>query len=329
MTLNKEQIIGGIIAVVTGDALGLPVQFLSRSEVRQHPVTGMRGGGAFDLPPGTWSDDSSLTLCLVESLTEKGYDLKDMAERFVRWYRDGYMTPFGKSFDIGHATSVAMRRLMKGIDPLEAGPAGEEDNGNGSLMRILPAAIYFGHLSDEELVKKVSDISKITHGHPRSQLGCSLYALLVKALLEGENPEDAYKTMRGKAAKLSWPPELSGELIHYQRLLGGYLHEVSEEVIQATGYVVYTLEAAVWSLLTTKSFEECLLKSVNLGLDTDTVGAVAGGLAGICYGLAAIPREWRLQIIKYEEILAMSQAFADQMPARSGTQCAMPLMGIL
>lgn len=305
-----DKIVGGILGVVTGDALGLPIQFLSRAEVKQDPVTDMRGGGAFDMPPGTWSDDSSLTLCLLESLVKKGYDPKDIADRFVRWFRDGYMTPFGESFDIGHATRVALRRLMKAVDPLEAGSAGEEDNGNGSLMRILPAAIYFANLSDQELIGKVCAISRITHGHPRSQLGCSLYALLVKALLAGKSPDEAYQSVRVKAEELIWPEELGRELKCYQRLLDGDLAQLSEDEIQSTGYVVHTLEAAVWCLLTTRSFQEALLKAVNLGLDTDTVGAVAGGLAGIYYGLAGIPAEWRSQIIKYEEILELSWEFA-------------------
>ena len=306
----KAQIIGGIIGVVIGDALGLPAQFLSRAEVKQNPIKGMSGGGTFGLPPGSWSDDSSLTLCLVESLTQKGYDPVDIANRFIRWYRDGYMTPYGESFDIGSATSVAMRRLIRGIAPLDAGPAGEENNGNGALMRILPAAVYFAHLTDEELVQKVAAISRITHGHPRSQLGCSLYALLIKTLLQGNTPQKAYTMLLGKAAQLRWPVGMREELKYYERLLSGYMHEVSEEAIQSTGYVVHTLEAAVWALLTTENFDECLLKSVNLGLDTDTVGAVAGGLAGITYGLTAIPPEWLRQIVKYEEILAMSHSFA-------------------
>lgn len=308
--MNEERIVGGIIGVVIGDALGLPVQFLSRTEVRQNPVTGMQGGGAFEMPPGTWSDDSSLTLCLVESLVTKGYDLNDIAGRFVRWFRVGYLTPFGFSFDIGRATELAMTRLIKGIDPLEAGPADERDNGNGSLMRILPAAIYFAHLPDQELINKVSDISKITHGHPRCQLGCVLYALFVKALFAGESLHEAYEYMRVKAREIIEPSGLGRELKYYKRLMDGNLPHLFEDDIQSSGYVVDTLEAAVWCFLTTRSFEEALLKAVNLGLDTDTVGAVTGGLAGLYYGLTGIPQEWQSLIIKKDEILDLSRQFA-------------------
>lgn len=307
--MNEERVVGGILGVITGDALGLPVQFLTRTEVRQNPVIEMRGGGAFDTPPGTWSDDGSLTLCLVKSLIENGYDLKDIAERFVRWFQDGYCTPFGQSFDIGHATRVAMRRLIKGSLPLEAGPADEGNNGNGSLMRILPAVLYFSHLPDAEMIKKVCEVSKITHRHPRSQLGCSLYALFVKGLLAGESPDVAFENLRVHGQEVFKGTELQRELIYYKRLIDGTLPQLNEDEIESSGYVVHTLEAAVWCLLTTRSYKEALLKAVNLGLDTDTVGAVTGGLAGVYYGLAGIPEEWMTKIIKRSEILDLGREF--------------------
>jgi ADP-ribosylglycohydrolase len=309
--MKDDRVVGGILGVVTGDALGLPVQFLSRSQVRKNPVTEMRGGGAFDTPPGTWSDDSSLTLCLTESLILSGYDLRDIADRFVKWYRDGYMTPFGQPFDIGYATSVAIGRLMKGLSPFESGPAGEEDNGNGSLMRILPAAIYFSNLPERELIEKICEVSKITHGHPRSQLGCSLYALFIKGLLAGENPGAAYRNMSIKAHTVFEGTQLENELLYYKRLIDNISPELYEDEIKSTGYVVDTLEAATWCFLTTNSFKEALLKAVNLGLDTDTVGAVTGGLAGVYYGLEGIPEEWLSMIIKKDEILEASRKFAN------------------
>jgi len=310
LTINEEKIVGGILGVVTGDALGLPVQFLSRDEVQSRPVARMQGGGAFNTPAGTWSDDSSLTLCLTASLVEKGYDLTDIAQRFVRWFRDGYCTPWGYAFDIGNATRAAMRNLLQGVAPLQAGPAGENSNGNGSLMRILPAALYFAHLPDRELIQRISEVAKITHGHPRSQLGCSLYALYVKELLAGANPEAAYDNLRVKAQTVFAGSELERELAHYQRATSGCLQGLPKDEIRSTGYVVDTLEAALWCLLTTGGFQEAVLKAVNLGLDTDTVGAVAGGLAGVCYGLEGIPAEWLAAIIGHDWILALARRFA-------------------
>lgn len=308
--MKEERVVGGILGVVTGDALGLPVQFLSRAQIKLQPVTIMQSGGAFDTPVGTWSDDSSLTLCLTESLVEAGYDVNDIADRFVRWYRDGYCTPFGRSFDIGHATTVAMKRLIKGVPPLEAGPVDEDSNGNGSLMRILPAVVYFAHLPNNELVKKVCQVSQITHGHPRSQLGCCLYALLVKDLLAGKSPDVAYQNMRVKAQELFTESKLGQELKYYNRLIDGSLPQLFEDEIKSSGYVVYTLEAAIWCFLTTQSFEDAILKAVNLGIDTDTVGAIAGGLAGVYYGFSSIPENWLTQLVQYQKILDLSRKFA-------------------
>lgn len=308
--MNEERVIGGILGVVTGDALGLPVQFLSRIEVRQNPVSEMRAGGAFDTPRGTWSDDSSLTLCLMKSLTEKGYDLSDIAKQFIRWFQDGYCTPYDRAFDIGFTTGDAISRLIKGVPPLEAGPMGENDNGNGSLMRILPAAIFFAYLPDKEFIKRVCNVSKITHGHPRSQLGCSLYAIYVKELLTGKNPEVAYQTMRDKAQMLFKGLELEKELGYYHRIIDGSLPELSENEINSTGYVVYTLEAAIWCFMTTVKYKDAVVKAVNLGLDTDTVGAITGGLAGVYYGLSGIPQEWLSMVIKKDWILDLCHEFA-------------------
>lgn len=306
----EDQIIGGIVGVVTADALGLPVQFLSRDEVRRKPVAEMRGYGTFSMPPGTWSDDSSMTLCLTESLTEKGYDLYDIADRFVRWYRDGYCTPHGRSFDIGQATDIAMRRLILGAHPLNAGPIDEQSNGNGSLMRILPAAIYFSHLPDPELVVKVSEVSRITHGHSRSLLGCSLYALLIKELLAGVDREQAYRHLCQQAPVLFNGTALEKELGHYSRLLSGSLPALRDHEIQSSGYIVHTLEAAIWCFMQTDSYRDAILKAVNLGLDTDSIGSATGGLAGVCYGLSGIPEEWVATLVKNSEITQLARRFA-------------------
>lgn len=307
---REEKILGGILGVVVGDALGLPVQFLYREEVRQNPVKEMTGYGTFNTPPGTWSDDSSLTLCLVESLCEAGYDLLDIGNKFLHWYNEGYWTPFGEAFDIGGATHQAMLRLMAGVDPLNAGPAGERNNGNGSLMRILPAVLYFSELEDQEMMHKVCQVSRITHGHPRSQLACCLYALVVKGLLIGNEPVIAYKQMLEKVNRNLIDSDLVDELPHYKRILNGALPGLPERAIKSSGYVVDTLEAALWCFLNNNNFTDTLLTAVNLGKDTDTVGAVTGGLAGVYYGYGAIPEEWIRILIRSEEIMALTERFA-------------------
>lgn len=312
LNLNEKAVIGGIIGVVVGDALGLPVQFMTKTEIRKKPITEMTGGGTFRLEPGAWSDDSSLTLCLAESLSEVGYNPKDIAQRFVRWYRDGYMAPFGESFDIGGTTVEAMERLIAGIDPLEAGPTDVRSNGNGSLMRILPATIYFAHEPEDTMINRICEVSKITHGHPRSQLACCLYSLFIKELLTGGSPDEAYNTMRIKSQTLFVDSELGKELNHFQRIINGELPNLTEHDIRSGGYVVETLEAALWSFLTTSTFKDSVLKAVNLGWDTDTVGAITGSLAGVYYGFTNIPTDWRRKLIKYEEILSLTNQFAER-----------------
>lgn len=306
---HDDRIRGGILGVIVGDALGLPVQFLTREEVFTEPVTGMRGYGTFNYPAGTWSDDGSLTLCTVESLTLADYNLTDMSERFLKWFDSGYLTPFDESFDIGRTTAEAMVQLKRGVNPIEAGPKDEHSNGNGSLMRILPTALYFTELSDREFIKKLSEISRMTHGHPRSQLGCVLYGLYVKALLLGEDPSQAYETLGKKAPESVKGTILENELPTYQRILDGSLLTLSEEEINSSGYVVDTLEASIWCLLQYSDFNGTLLKAVNLGEDTDTVGAVAGGLAGVYYGLSEIPKQWVDELIKKDKILELIEHF--------------------
>lgn len=154
--------------------MGVPVEFIDRRQLREKPVKDMIGYGTHNQPPGTWSDDTSLTLCLAESLCEAGFDPADAGKRFVMWYREGHWTPFGRVFDIGSTTRQAILRLESGINPVLAGLEDERSNGNGSLMRILPASLYFAKSEDAVTVDAVCKISCLTHGHPRSQLGCVL-----------------------------------------------------------------------------------------------------------------------------------------------------------
>lgn len=307
--MEEGQVVGGILGVIIGDIVGLPVQFLTRSIVKKNPVLDIRPWEE-GLPRGLFSDDGSLTLCLVDSMVNVGYDLNDIARRFLKWYTEGYMTSFGEAFDIGGTTSAAMDRLIDGVPPLNAGLVGVRDNGNGSLMRILPAALYFAHLPDPELIEKVCEVSKITHGHPRSLLGCCLYAIMVKRLLAGGTPDEAYQCLQKTACELFKETVMNGELIHYDRILNGILPRLQEDEISSSGYVVHTLEAAMWAFLNTKTFKEAILTVVNLGDDSDTTGAICGGLAGIYYGKHGIPEDWIWTMVKRDKIISLVEQFA-------------------
>jgi ADP-ribosyl-[dinitrogen reductase] hydrolase len=297
----QNKILGGLWGAVVGDALGVPVEFKYRDEVRRDPVTGMRGYGTFNLPAGSWSDDSSLLLCTADSLA-RGFDPGDIALRFMRWMSEGLWTPYGNAFDIGHATRDAIGRLKRGVLPDHSGGAKEGDNGNGSLMRIIPVALFFRQSGVDEMILRVHQVSSITHRHPRSLMACGIYCLMVRHLLAGRSPRDAYGDAIGMAAGIYNAEPFHAETRHFSRVLEGRIEELSEDRVNSSGYVIDTLEASIWCLLTTGSYDEAVLKAVNLGHDTDTTGCVTGGLAGVYYGMSAIPEEWVGTVARREEI---------------------------
>ena len=234
--------------MLVGDALGVPFQFKPRSDRRVDPVSEMRGYGTDNQPPGTWSDDGSLTLCTAEALLD-GFDLQRVANNFVRWLDQGYWTPFGRPFDIGHTTQHAIKRLRQGVPPIEAGGTREQDNGNGSLMRILPLALRWPSLPMPELLTRAHALSCLTHAHPRSQLACGFYAVLATRLLAGETSVAGYQQTIELVLPIYQQPPFASELPHFERVFSGEIATVPEDEISGDGYVVHTLEASLWCLL--------------------------------------------------------------------------------
>ena len=310
MTGNYNMWLDGIMGVVIGDALGCPVQFESRKEVAKHPVTGMRGYGTFNLPEGSWTDDSSLTLALLESIRRLGrIDLDDIMENFMKWLYDGEFTPYGYSYDVGRGTMLAIGRYKKNRKAKKCGGDEEWNNGNGSLMRILPVCIYSsgklrgGDLTEHDAIQAVHSVGGLTHAHIRSNIACGLYFFMVDEVLNAEGSLRE-RLQAGLTRGFSFYETFLADkdnLRCYDRLqdLDAFA-TLPADRIKSTGYVVDALEAAVWSLITTGNFGEALLKAVNLGDDTDTVGAIAGGLAGLYYGYDKIPADW-LAAIKHRE----------------------------
>ena len=300
----------GVFGVVIGDALGCPVQFEDRVIVADHPVTDMRGNGTFNLPAGSWTDDSSLTLALLDSIckTDK-LDLKHIMDNFVDWLDHGAFTPYGYSFDIGEGTVRAIKAYKHKRKPCQCGSHSEWNNGNGSLMRILPACLYCYEkgLEDKEAIREIHLVGSLTHAHIRSNIACGLYYFMVKAILSGKGVTFKARLQEGLDHGFAYYEKALADhenLEYYDRLRDlEVFAKTPEDKIRSTGYVVDTLEAAVWSLLVTDTFESALLKAVNLGHDSDTVAAVAGGLAGLGYGfggIRGIPMKW-VQAIKKRE----------------------------
>ena len=309
--------IEGIMGVVIGDALGMPVQFVNRGEVKKSPIEGMKGYGTYNMPPGTWSDDSSMTLATLDSISVVGkIDSDDIMKRFVEWYENGAYTPHGVAFDIGATCEEAICRYGNLYSYKECGCTEEYSNGNGSLMRIMPVCLYVyenvknGTITEDEGLALIHEVSALTHAHLRSKMACGFYYFMVKAILD-ETGTLLYKLQKGVDDAIRFYHHDVTNLVqmaHYGRLFHlDKFAKVLEGEIKSTGYVVDSLETAVWSLITTESFRDGLLKAVNLGGDTDTIGAIAGGLAALHYGYNNIPEEWKNIIIKREEIITLCE----------------------
>ena len=306
----KDRVLGGLWDAVVGDALGVPVEFRRRAEVQQNPVTGLRGHGTYDQPEGTWSDDSSLMLCTVDSLQRHEFDTADMGQRFVAWSQGRLWTTWGSVFDIGGATRRALGRIEQGVPAEEAGGTDENSNGNGSLMRILPVALRFGQEPTERLLEFAYRALAITHQHPRSLMACGFYCLVATGLLRGQSAAAAHQSAAQTVGPLFQSKPFAAEKHFFAAALAPNLATLPETEIASGGHVVDTLTASLWCLLTSKNYEEAVLKAVNLGEDADTTGIAAGGLAGVRYGLAMVPVPWRSAMARAKDLETLFEQFA-------------------
>ena len=300
----------GIIGFAIGDALGVPAEFKSREELKRYPITDMVGDGTYNVPAGTWSDDTSMTLATIDSIIEKQtIDVNDMASKFLKWFRNAEYTATNECFDIGRTTLQALAKYeLKQDDVVNCGGSGEYDNGNGSLMRILPIAyyIYYKNIADnQEIYSIIKDVSSITHAHEISVLGCYIYVKYVIELLKGIDKVQAYKNIQNQDYSLFSDYAVS----KYSRIINDDIQNFQEDSISSSGYVVSTLEAVLWLFLNAEDYNTTILKAVNLGDDTDTVGAIVGGLLGIQYGLDNIKESWKQQLKKYDYIVDLCSKF--------------------
>lgn len=298
----------GIYGFIVGDALGVPVEFSYRFVLEKDPVRDMREFGTHFKPKGTWSDDSSMMIATIDSLICKnGYNINDsfydMADKFVSWYKDRKYTPHNEVFDIGGATRKALNNYINNRDKL-CGCGEISDNGNGSLMRILPLAYYFyvANLDIEKRKEITFEVSSITHSHIISKYGCLIYIEFVLNILRNRNNLDLLNLYSETVKEIKTLLKSESREVQktvekaYKRVLDGKINKEKYENIKSSGYVVDTLEAVIWTILNSNDYSESVLKAVNLGDDTDTVGALAGGIAGIIYGEYQIPEEWKESI---------------------------------
>jgi ADP-ribosylglycohydrolase len=297
--LNKDvmkRFRGSFIGLAVGDALGVPLEFQSPGTFE--PVTDMIGGGKFDLELGEWTDDTSTALCLAQSLIEmKGFNPEDQLNRYLRWYHEGYLSVNGSCFDIGNTTREALMRYEETGEPF-SGPDHERSAGNGSLMRLAPVPLFY--FQNPSLAIELSgDSSRTTHQHPLAIDACKYTAGLIVGALNGESKETIL-SRRYCPIPRYWDENIL-EIEVDEIACGSYKNRNPPE-INGKGFVVRSLEAALWAFYNTDSFEEGCLSAVNLGDDADTVGAIYGQIAGAYYGESGISERWIDKLAKYDMI---------------------------
>ncbi len=302
---TRDRFRGCLLGLAAGDALGTTLEF--RPPGSFEPIDDMVGGGPFGLRPGQWTDDTSMALCLAESLVEcGGFDAADQMRRYVRWWREGYLSSTGRCFDIGNTVRGALVRFVRDGDPY-AGSTDPRSAGNGSLMRLAPVPMFYaGHAA--EAVAMAAESSRTTHQAREAVDACRYFAGLLVGALHGVDKETllspAYCTVAGL-----WERNPLVEKI--ARVAAGSFKDRNPPDIRGTGYVVESLEAALWAFHHSSDFREGALMAVNLGDDADTTGAIYGQIAGAHHGAQSIPPTWRQHLAMSAEITAL----ADQLQA--------------
>lgn len=329
---EEDRIRGSLYGFFVGDALGVPVEFLNRGVLLNRPIKTMEEYGTHNQPKGTWSDDSSMVLATIDSmynnkekmLTDDIVDYSDLMSRFSNWKNKGDYTPNNIVFDIGISTSSAISKFENSNNPF-CGDNNINSNGNGSLMRILPISLYTHyciHSSYEYIIKDdkydvIKKVSSLTHSHDLSIMSCYIFTYFIDNYMESLDVRLAYDRTRkhfmnifeGKIKKEYGDIEIYKK--YFNRLIYNDIGILDVNDIKSSGFVIDSLEASIWCVLTTNSFKEATLKAVNLGEDTDTIGALTGALAGLIYGIENIPKEWINSLQRKDYLDDMVQKYLD------------------
>ncbi len=288
--IDPHRVRGSLLGLAVGDALGGTLEFKPPGTFE--PIDDMVGGGPHRLRPGEWTDDTSMALCLAESLVERGdFDPVDQLERYVRWYRDGYLSSKDRCFDIGNTTREALVRFERTHEPYP-GPSHDSSAGNGSIMRLAPVPLFFADHIDAA-VERSGESSRTTHGERRCIDACRLLGAMIAAAVTGAAKDEVLADRFWRWGPLH--PEVGA-------VARGSWRTKEPPAIRGSGYVVASLEAALWALGHADDFRSGALTAVNLGDDADTTGAVYGQLAGALFGEEGIPAEWRAKLARLEVI---------------------------
>ena len=296
----KDRRRGAVLGLAIGDALGAAVEFQPPGSFPE--VTDYRAGGPHGLEPGEWTDDTSMALALADSIALVGWDLNDQAERYVRWWRTGAYSVNGRMFDIGTTTVRALQRFCQTKDPWTSADSSPRASGNGSIMRLAPVPVAYLRLYPDQLgllIDRLIESSRPTHASPQCLSACAYLGVMLCGLLHG--------LPRGEVLDPSWDPI---RLLREKKPLHPEILEIAEgsfrtrkpPAIQGSGYVVRSLEAALWAFHDASDFRQAVLRAVNLGDDADTTGAVCGQLAGAFFGESGIPASWRQNLAGQNQI---------------------------
>jgi ADP-ribosylglycohydrolase len=293
---TRARCIGAVVGLAVGDALGATLEFKRPGGFT--PIDDMVGGGPFNLEPGFWTDDTSMALCLAESLAEcAGFNATDQMQRYLRWYNDGHWSSTGSCFDIGNTTREALVSFARTGDPF-SGSTSALKAGNGSLMRLAPVPVYFRN-DAERAIAFAAECSRTTHGAQTAVDACRYFAGLIVGALRGLSKQqllaDRFHPIRGQWSRGELHPEID------EVAAGSFLHREPPQ-IRGTGFVAQSLEAALWAFARGDDFRTGALLAVNLGDDADTTGAIYGQLAGAHYGVDGIPAHWLAALAKREQV---------------------------
>ncbi|QDT70981.1 ADP-ribosylglycohydrolase family protein [Lacipirellula limnantheis] len=301
---QRDRSRGAFLGLAIGDALGAAVEFQPPGTFE--PIADYRSGGPHDLEPGEWTDDTSMALALADSIAETGWDLDDQATRYVDWWRHGKYSSNGRVFDVGNATCAALCRFVASGDARTSGSRREQLSGNGSIMRLAPVAIRYSYMFPngiDDLVERAVESSLPTHASPQCISACAYLGLVLAGLIHGEARDAVLSPQWSPLQELEQVMPLHPEV---RAVAAGSYRSKDSSQIRGSGYVVDSLEAALWAIHDAADFEQAVLRAVNLGDDADTTGAVCGQLAGACFGETGIPARWRQTLARrdlIEEIL--------------------------
>lgn len=303
-----SKFIDSIIGHAVGDAMGVPTEFCIREYLLMNPVKEMIESDKTGQPAGSWSDDTSMEIATIDSfIKNKEFNYDDIMHKWEEWINEAKYTANNDTFDVGRTCLRAIRNHSLGTEPLKCGIDGEQSNGNGSLMRILPVALYsyYRKLDVNEIIKLTNELSSLTHKHDISKLGCYIYVRYIMFLLDGKNKNEAYELIR----TLDYSTYDEYAISKYERILKNDISSYTIDNILSTGYVVDTLECALWILLNANSYKETIIATTNIGNDTDTIGAIAGSMAGIIYGYDSIPTSWIDKLMRKDYLIGLASDF--------------------